>query len=336
MVAVFPIIGSSDDLNILIFGAFLLGVGLLILDSSMNTQAVLLELSIRRPTIGHFHAVYAIGGLSGALLGGVFFEVGLSLLLEFSVFSLAIFLLLGRSLYTQAEEQAINDQSDSDNKSLVSTLSRHFSSLVLSPPTPSLSPKPSRLADATDQPHGRAASSPIGLSLSEMNTPQMTPRTPATSTPRPAPSPTTNPLHRPLLQDRPTTPPPPPPSSQEKEEIGERDLYSLSLICALGFVGYFGEGSVGDWSALFLATRWDCPPLQAALGYVFFQLAVAIGRFYSDRLVLSLGRSRLLVGSGLVAGLGLLVAVAASFAPPSSSSLAGAGRSWASLSAAWA
>jgi MFS family permease len=398
MVAVFPIIGVTDDFFMLIIGAFVLGVGLLVLDSSMNTQAVLLELSIKKPILGHFHAVYAIGGLTGALLGGALFEAGLSLFWEFFIFSITIIIpdiVFGFFLYSFDDENEINFFNAERNRSFSRTLSNSmFPKLVHSSAN-----TPNRTRGASQAHGGRGMSqssqpmtpaTPIGLSLQE-NSPlergfianskvsfsenitgnnhnnnknnnstyniihsgdlyQATllnsnnnnnnnndPETSSSvansykvndtkipflkrlsdtrSTDEGDEQKQSHPHHHTL--EKPLLPP-----IEHGLPVIHKDYYSLFIISLLGFIGYFGEGSIGDWSALYLTTQWDCSPLVATFGYVGFQLSVAIGRFYSDKIVVRMGRKLLLMVSGIIAGVGLLLAVVASFLPSNDMSLA--------------
>lgn len=86
------------------------------------------------------------------------------------------------------------------------------------------------------------------------------------------------------------------------------DTSALAVLCALCFLAYMGEGSVGDWSTIYLSETLHTSPLTSTLGYVAFALAVAVARFSSDALVLRFGRRALLYAAGAVAGLGLCCA----------------------------
>jgi MFS family permease len=413
MVAVFPIIGVTDDFFMLIIGAFVLGVGLLVLDSSMNTQAVLLELSIKKPILGHFHAVYAIGGLTGALLGGALFEAGLSLFWEFFIFSITIIIpdiVFGFFLYTFDDENEINFFNAERNRSFSRTLSNSmFPKLVHSSAnTPNRTRGASQANGSNPFLHGGRGMSqssqpmtpvtPIGLSLQEnsplergfvanskisfsennnngnnnnynppnnnnnnnnnnnstyniihsgdlyqatllnnnSNNTNNDPETSSSVTNSCKVNDTKIPFlkrlsgtrsadeqkqqqqaHHHHTLEKPLLPP-----IEHGLPVIHKDYYSLFIISLLGFIGYFGEGSIGDWSALYLTTQWDCSPLVATFGYVGFQLSVAIGRFYSDKIVLRMGRKLLLIVSGIIAGVGLLLAVIASFLPSNDMSLA--------------
>jgi putative Ca2+/H+ antiporter (TMEM165/GDT1 family) len=87
------------------------------------------------------------------------------------------------------------------------------------------------------------------------------------------------------------------------------DKYILLKVSILYFIAYFGEGSVGDWSGIYLSS-YGASPLVCVGGFVGFQLFVAIGRYYSDHLVKKIGRRKLLFFSGIISAVGLGVVVA--------------------------
>lgn len=91
-------------------------------------------------------------------------------------------------------------------------------------------------------------------------------------------------------------------------DVEENSQYPnlLYIVSALSFAAYFGEGSVGDWSAIYLSNH-DASNFESSFGVAIFQLFLALGRFYSDYLVVSIGRVKLLKLSGLFASLGLVI-----------------------------
>ena len=96
------------------------------------------------------------------------------------------------------------------------------------------------------------------------------------------------------------------------------DYYRMGLMAMLGFLAYMGEGSVGDWSTVFLTLDLKAEPLVGTLGLAFFDLVVAIGRLSLDWLVIWIDRKRLLQWAGLIAAIGLgIVALAPSLTPSS-------------------
>jgi len=68
-VAGLAITGATGELAIVAVGLFVYGAGLSLLDVAMNSQAVLVEQSYRRPIMSSFHAMYSAGALLGAAAG---------------------------------------------------------------------------------------------------------------------------------------------------------------------------------------------------------------------------------------------------------------------------
>ena len=83
------------------------------------------------------------------------------------------------------------------------------------------------------------------------------------------------------------------------------------LIGALCFIAFLGEGSVLDWSALFLIGTKNVDVGHAGFGYAVFAAAMTTGRFLGDRLVARVGNRRVLIGGGAVTAFGFLLAVSA-------------------------
>ena len=82
----------------------------------------------------------------------------------------------------------------------------------------------------------------------------------------------------------------------------------IQLIWILGLLalcGQVGEGSAGDWSAVYLHVNLGAPPGVAAVALGAFSVTMAAGRVAGDRLASRYGSVRLVRASGLVAGLGL-------------------------------
>jgi MFS family permease len=81
-----------------------------------------------------------------------------------------------------------------------------------------------------------------------------------------------------------------------------------AVIWALGLValcGQVGEGSAGDWSAVYLHVNLGSSAGVAAVALGAFSVTMAAGRVAGDRLAARFGPVRLVRASGLVAGLGL-------------------------------
>ncbi|TQI81360.1 putative MFS family arabinose efflux permease [Serratia fonticola] len=81
----------------------------------------------------------------------------------------------------------------------------------------------------------------------------------------------------------------------------------IGLLC---FIMFLAEGSMLDWSALFLTTLRGMDHSQAGLGYALFSIAMTLGRLNGDRMVNAMGRYRMLLLGSLCAAIGLTLAIA--------------------------
>jgi fucose permease len=84
---------------------------------------------------------------------------------------------------------------------------------------------------------------------------------------------------------------------------------ALLSVAAFTFLALFSEGTMADWSGVYLRTVIGVPVSTAALGYAAYSLAMAGGRFLGDRLLSALGPILLLRFSGLSAAAGLALAL---------------------------
>ena len=73
----------------------------------------------------------------------------------------------------------------------------------------------------------------------------------------------------------------------------------------MALCGQVGEGSAGDWSAVYLHVNLGSSAAVAAVALGAFSVTMAAGRVAGDRLAARFGPVRLVRTSGLVAGFGL-------------------------------
>jgi len=112
-----------------------------------------------------------------------------------------------------------------------------------------------------------------------------------------------------LLAGPRVTIPPVVPRTPQPDDPPLRSLRQLSaVIWVLGLLalcGQVGEGSAGDWSAVYLHVNLGSPAGVAAAGLAAFSVTMAAGRLAGDRLAARFGPVALVRASGLLAGLGL-------------------------------
>ena len=99
-------------------------------------------------------------------------------------------------------------------------------------------------------------------------------------------------------------------ASRAPAQISSAQISAVIWILGLlALCGQLGEGSAGDWSAVYLHVNLGTSAGFAAAGLAAFSVTMAAGRMVGDRLAARFGPVRLVRCSGLVAGLGLATSV---------------------------
>ncbi len=100
-----------------------------------------------------------------------------------------------------------------------------------------------------------------------------------------------------------------PAAPEHADDTPRRTLRQITAVIwilgLLALCGQVGEGSAGDWSAVYLRVNLGTSPGVAAVALGAFSVTMAAGRLAGDRLAARFGPVRLVRASGLVAGLGL-------------------------------
>lgn len=89
-----------------------------------------------------------------------------------------------------------------------------------------------------------------------------------------------------------------------------RPTRGLAALGALAFCVLIAEGAVGDWSAILLDRETEAGPSLAALGLAAFSLTMGFGRLAADPLADRLGRVAVIRAGGVLAAVGLALALA--------------------------
>jgi MFS family permease len=83
-------------------------------------------------------------------------------------------------------------------------------------------------------------------------------------------------------------------------------IIGLAFIC---FVSFMGEGSIADWSAIYMKESLHSTVAMAGLGYGGFSIMMAIGRFNGDALIPKTGPKKIVIAGTLIAATGFLLAI---------------------------
>jgi MFS family permease len=86
-------------------------------------------------------------------------------------------------------------------------------------------------------------------------------------------------------------------------------VFFLGALC---FIVFLVEGSVLDWSAVFLTEHRRTGPGQSGFAFASFSLAMVLGRLIGDKVVANIGGRPVVAGGGLLAAGGIALATLAS------------------------
>lgn len=107
-------------------------------------------------------------------------------------------------------------------------------------------------------------------------------------------------------------------SAHKENKINTRSGWFSGRIIFLGaacFAVFLSEGAMLDWSALFLKESRGIDAELAGVGYATFSIAMAAMRLLGDRIVERFSGKTVVVGGGIIAALGIFIAVATPWIP---------------------
>ncbi|MDR0865981.1 MAG: MFS transporter [Candidatus Symbiothrix sp.] len=84
----------------------------------------------------------------------------------------------------------------------------------------------------------------------------------------------------------------------------------LVLIAFIALCGRIVEGSISDWSTVYMRTIVDLSEILAPIGLATYAAFIAFGRFFGDAIRKRFSGSTILVGCCILSGAGLLVMIA--------------------------
>jgi MFS family permease len=108
------------------------------------------------------------------------------------------------------------------------------------------------------------------------------------------------------------------PASADSKGTGKTFAFPSGALLALGLVAFcvvLAEGAIADWSAIYLSGTLRTGAGLAAIGYAAFSIMMAIGRGIGDPLTIRLGARNMVRLGGLIAALGLTIALVFSWIP---------------------
>lgn len=96
-------------------------------------------------------------------------------------------------------------------------------------------------------------------------------------------------------------------STHAKEQKARALTPVVVMLGVLCFLTYLAEGTIMDWSAVYLIDVASQTQANAAMGFALFSAAVAFVRFFGDRLIARMGRPMVLIVGSLVGAVSLAV-----------------------------
>jgi fucose permease len=100
------------------------------------------------------------------------------------------------------------------------------------------------------------------------------------------------------------------PLTEDSPDARRRVRRLVLALAVLGVCGLVGEGSAGDWSAVYLKDNLGTSAGLAALGFSAFSVTMTLGRGVGDRLIRRFGVVSVVRVGGLIATAGLALALA--------------------------
>jgi fucose permease len=100
------------------------------------------------------------------------------------------------------------------------------------------------------------------------------------------------------------------PLMEDSPDARRRVRRLVLALAVLGVCGLVGEGSAGDWSAVYLKDNLGTSAGLAALGFSAFSVTMTLGRGVGDRLIRRFGVVSVIRVGGLIATAGLALALA--------------------------
>jgi MFS family permease len=253
-------------------------------DVAQNAQGVRVEAAYGRPVITSMHAAYSFGVIIGSLSGGAFAWAGVApfpSLAVMSVIGILVNVYVGRWLLPGTYALPVP------------------AATLAAPATDPVPDQSSALPHRTDP--GPDPSSAVFHSADPVPDPSTA--APHRAEPIGAVGQSTNPDQA-QGDAAPTRPP-----KRSRAEAWRINRLILA-IAIVGICGIVGEGAAGDWTAVYLKDNLGTSAGFAALGFASFSVTMTAGRAFGDRFIHRFGVVLVARVGGLLAAVGLALALA--------------------------
>lgn len=298
-------IATATNVYFGLFALICMGLGIVWMDSSLNTQAALMETMKGFPLFGRLQGTYSIGAIVGALISARLvddgFEVWEILSLATLLYFPAIFTVV-YFLFDHEEELIVNQVREKEKERLEAlrqqrraTSGRSRRNETADPNAAPMFPEDSESESEDEEGDEVDANAEERRSMLPHSPPPET----QYGTVHNSNEPESHHAYAQFLSFLFSKP--------IKPHTDFRTLFILSLII---LVINFAESAVTYFSEMYLEL-WNVSETTAVMGFVAFQMGLATSRLLSDWIVFRVGRKHVMIIGNAVAGIGMgLVAVA--------------------------
>lgn len=84
----------------------------------------------------------------------------------------------------------------------------------------------------------------------------------------------------------------------------------IGVIC---FISFLAEGTILDWSAIYLSDAKNLVPSLGGLGFACFSVTMTVGRLLGDRIISRYGPQRIVLAGALLASAGFLLTIISTY-----------------------
>jgi fucose permease len=283
--------GLAHALPELMAGLFAIGVFGGTLDVAQNAQGVRVEAAYGRPVMTSMHAFYSLGAILGSLAGGGLAWAGVALLP-----SLAAAGVVGALIDGTAGPWLLPEQPRPVPAGLA-PVGLHPAGPVPADPV-SGAPAPAGSAPAGHARAGVGPSEPGGPGDHRSWSDDLGDQD------------ALNRWDRGANQAEPSAASPGTGGTKDSPDTRRRVRRLVLALGVLSVCGLVGEGAAGDWSAVYLKDNLGTSAGFAALGFAAFSVTMTLGRGIGDQLIHRFGVVPVIRACGLIATVGLALALA--------------------------
>lgn len=262
-----PLIASSPSSTGVIFSFMFYGLSCGIMDTAINSAAVLVEFAAKKEIMGSIHGMYSVAAAVGSIVAGQVSHIGWSAQAVCSAVGSFFFLfslVFGRGLYSWEEERLIASEMEgsSDCSGACSRVSEN-------------------VTNRSDSSYGAYSEDPVLEDDDDV-------------------SQADNPLVEQEEGGLPWAA-----SRLVPGDSSRLIVFQTVCMCTTGFLSVFGDSIMSTWLLIYIRRYIDGSHQVSGAGLSILYICEALGRFFCDYLRSCYGRRRVLLVGGCLACTGL-------------------------------